>query len=160
MMKRIAEGASRIFLACGYTDFRKQIPGLVATVTLSFKLDPYNGSYVFIFCNRRRDSIKVLRYDQNGFVLATKKLDDMKFQWPRKPDEVKEITFQQIEWLLQGLEIEQKKSHHQVKIDHKIKCTLCQGHYDFFLFRFLLYICLLCRGIKEMPLIDCFHLLL
>lgn len=110
MMKRIAEGASRIFLACASTDFRKQIPGPVATVTLNFKLDPYNGSYVFIFCNRRRDSIKVLRYDQNGFVLATKKLlDDMKFQWPRKPDEVKEITFQQIEWLLQGLEIEQKK---------------------------------------------------
>lgn len=109
-MKRIAEGAPCIFLACGYTDFRKQIPGLAATVTLNFKLDPYNGSYVLIFCNRRRDSIKVLRYDQNGFVLATKKLlDDMKFQWLWKPDEVKEITFQQIEWLLQGLEIEQKK---------------------------------------------------
>lgn len=42
----------------------------------------------------------------------------------------------------------------------EIKCTLCQGHYDFFLFRFLFYICLLCRGIKVMPLIDCFHLLL
>ena len=41
-----------------------------------------------------------------------------------------------------------------------VKCTLCQGHYEFFLFRFLLYICLLCRGIKVMPLIDCFHLLL
>ena len=38
MMKRIAEGASRIFLACGSTDFRKQIPGLVAMVTLNFKL--------------------------------------------------------------------------------------------------------------------------
>ena len=105
-MKRFAEGASRIFLACGFTDFRKQIPGLVATVTLNFKLDPYNSSYVFIFCNRRKDSIKVLRYDYNGFVLATKKLlDDMKFQWPRTPDEVKEITFQQVEWLLQGLEM-------------------------------------------------------
>lgn len=102
MMKRIAEGAVRIFFACGHTDFRKQIPGLVATVTLSFKLDPYNGDYVFIFCNRKRDSIKVLRYDQNGFVLATKKLlDDMKFQWPRTPDEVKEISFQRVEWLLQ-----------------------------------------------------------
>ena len=72
MMKRFAEGASRIFLACVFTDFRKQIPGLVATVTLNFKLDPYNSSYVFIFCNRRKDSIKVLRYDYNGFVLATK----------------------------------------------------------------------------------------
>ena len=66
MMKRIAEGAARIFLACGNTDFRKQIPGLVATVALGLKLDPYDGDYVFIFCNRKRDSIKVLRYDQNG----------------------------------------------------------------------------------------------
>lgn len=123
MMRRIVEDASRIFLACGYTDFRKQIPGLVGVVTLNFKLDPYDGGYVFIFCNRRRDSIKVLRYDQNGFVLATKKLlDDMKFQWPRTPDEVKEVTFQQVEWLLQGLEIEQKKAHHQVKIDLQNTC--------------------------------------
>ena len=72
MMKRIVEGATRIFLACGATDFRKQIPGLAATVSLSFKLDPYNGDCVFIFCNRKRDSIKVLRYDQNGFILACK----------------------------------------------------------------------------------------
>lgn len=123
MMKRFVEDASRIFLACGYTDFRKQIPGLVAAVTLNFKLDPYDGSYVFVFCNRRRDSIKVLRYDRNGFVLATKKLlDDMKFQWPRTPDEVKEVTFQQVEWLLQGLEIEQKKAHHQVRIDRQNTC--------------------------------------
>lgn len=43
----------------------------------------------------------------------------MKFQWPRTPDEVKEISFQQVEWLLQGLEIEQKKAHHQVKIDYE-----------------------------------------
>ena len=123
MMKRIAEGASRIFLTCGSTDFLKQIPGLVAMVTLNFKLDPYNDDYVFIFWNRKRDAIKVLRYDRNGFVLATKKLlDDMKFQWPRTPDEVKEITFQQVEWLLQGLEIEQKKAHHQVKINVKNCC--------------------------------------
>ena len=123
MMKHFAEDASHIFLACGATDFRKQIPGLVATVTLQFQLDPYNGSYVFIFCNRKRDAIKVLRYDQNGFVLATKKLlDDMKFQWPRTPNEVKEISFQQVEWLLQGLEIEQKKAHHQVKINPQNTC--------------------------------------
>lgn len=66
MMKRIAEGATRIFLACGTTDFRKRIPGLVAAVTLSFKLDPYNGDYVFIFCNRKRDSIKHTR--KNGMT--------------------------------------------------------------------------------------------
>lgn len=72
MMKRIAEGATRIFLACGSTDFRKQIPGLVASVTLGFKLDPYNGDYVFIFCNRKRDSIKVLPMTRMDFSLQPK----------------------------------------------------------------------------------------
>ena len=46
MMKRFSEDASHIFLVCGATDFRKQIPGFVAAVTLQFQLDPYNGNYV------------------------------------------------------------------------------------------------------------------
>lgn len=46
----------------------------------------------------------------------------MKFQWLRRPDEVKEISFQQVEWLLQGLEIEQKKAHHEVKMNMKNTC--------------------------------------
>ena len=37
--------------------------------------------------------------------MTKKLLDNMKFQWPRTPAEVKEISFQQVEWLLQGLEI-------------------------------------------------------
>ena len=41
-----------------------------------------------------------------------------------------------------------------------LKCTLCQGHYDFSFSDFYFYICLLCRGIKVMPLIDCFHFFL
>lgn len=116
MMRRLAEDASHIFLACGATDFRKQISGLVSIVSMQFKLDPFQGTCVFIFCNKKRDSIKVLRYDKNGFLLATKKLlDGMKFQWPRTPNEVKQISSQQVEWLLQGLKIEQEKAHHPVK---------------------------------------------
>lgn len=41
-----------------------------------------------------------------------------------------------------------------------LKCTICQGHYDFSFSDFYFYICLLCRGIKVMPLIDCFHFFL
>ena len=86
-------------------------------------MDPFADGYVFIFCNRRRNAIKVLRYDKNGFVLATKKLlDGMKFQWPRNKDEVKEITKQQLEWLLDGLEIEQKHAHHSVDLSSENTC--------------------------------------
>ena len=116
MMRHMAAGADRIFLACGATDFTKQIAGLTAMVSLQFDLDPYEESHVFIFCNKKKDAIKVLRYDQNGFVLATKKLlDDLKFQWPKTPSDVREVSFQQVEWLLAGLEIEQKKALHPIK---------------------------------------------
>lgn len=122
-MRRFLLDTDHIYLACGVTDFRKQISGLVAMVHMQFRLDPYKGSCAFIFCNKKRNGIKILRYDSNGFILASKKLlEDMKFQWPRTSEEVKEISFRQVEWLLQGLEIEQKKALHEVRADLKNSC--------------------------------------
>ena len=123
MLKSFAGDAEHIILATGATDFRKQITSLSSMVTMQYHMDPFANGYVFIFCNRRRNAIKVLRYDKNGFVLATKKLlDGMKFQWPRNKDEVKEITGQQLEWLLDGLEIEQKHAHHSVDLSSENTC--------------------------------------
>ncbi len=76
MMQSFINGATRIYLACGATDFRKQINGLSALVTMKFDLDPFNDDCVFLFCNKKRTSLKVLRYDKNGFILASKTLLD------------------------------------------------------------------------------------
>lgn len=123
MLGHFAKDASHIYIACGPTDFRKQIDSLVAMVTLQFKLDPFSDRRAFIFCNKKKNSIKVLRYDKNGFVLASKKLlDEMKFQWPKDAVETKEITSQQLEWLLQGLSMEQKKALHPVKMSAEKTC--------------------------------------
>ncbi|HCM12867.1 MAG TPA: IS66 family insertion sequence hypothetical protein [Lachnospiraceae bacterium] len=123
MLNRLTRDAEHIYLALGSTDFRKQISSLVSLVQLQFGKDPFMETNVFIFCNKKRDSIKVLRYDKNGFVLAHKKLlEKMKFQWPKDSEMVKEITCKQVEWLLQGLEIEQKKAHHEVKIKAENVC--------------------------------------
>nr|WP_302598796.1 IS66 family insertion sequence element accessory protein TnpB [uncultured Cellulosilyticum sp.] len=123
MLGTFIKDTEHIYIACQATDFRKQIDELVALVTMQFKLDPFSESCAFIFCNKRKNAIKVLRYDKNGFVLASKKLlEDLKFQWPRTPDEVKEVSVQQIEWLLQGLEIESKKMYHPVEINHTNSC--------------------------------------
>lgn len=101
MLGNLFEDTDHIYIACGYTDFRKQIEGLVQIVNAKLKLDPFASSTAFIFCNKRRTSIKVLRFDKNGFILATKKLlDGMKFEWPRNVSEVKDITNQQVKWLL------------------------------------------------------------
>lgn len=123
MLNTFITGAEQIFLACGPTDFRKQADSLVAVVSMQFQLDPFSDQCVFIFCNRKRNAIRILRYDQNGFVLASKKLlDDMKFQWPKTPAEVKEISSQQVTWLLQGLEIDPKKALYPITIKRENSC--------------------------------------
>lgn len=123
MLDLFTKDAEHIYIACGITDFRKQIDGLVALVNLQFKLDPFSGRCAFIFCNKRKNGIKVLRYDKNGFILANKKLlEGMKFKWPKNVSEVKEISFQQMEWLLQGLEIEQKKVLYPVEMSGEKHC--------------------------------------
>ena len=53
MLRNIADGAEHIYIACGFTDFRKQIESLSALVSLKFNLDPFISKCVFLFCNRK-----------------------------------------------------------------------------------------------------------
>ena len=59
-------GVERVYLACGSTDMRKSIDGLAALVSQSFQLDPFSPA-LFVFCNRRRDKIKILHWITTGF---------------------------------------------------------------------------------------------
>lgn len=71
----------QVYLACGGTDLRKNIDALSALVQGTFKLDPY-GDTMFVFCNRRRDIIKILEWDGDGFWLHMKKVEQGRFNWP------------------------------------------------------------------------------
>jgi transposase len=114
MIQHIADEAEHIFIALGATDFRKQQNGLATLVSLKFKLDPYSSKSVFLFCNKRHNSLRALRWDRNGFILVTKFLaGNMKFQWPKNQGEIRDITKRQMEWLLEGLQIDQKKVHRE-----------------------------------------------
>ena len=55
--RMIALQGKEVYLACGFTDLRKSINGLVALVEGSFRLDPFGGA-IFAFCNRSRDRLK------------------------------------------------------------------------------------------------------
>ena len=101
--------AERIYIACGYTDLRKSIDGLAATVQQVFKLDPFSNT-LYLFCGKRNDRIKALYWEGDGFVLLYKRLEQGSFQWPRRASEVRNITAQQLRWLLEGLNIEQPKA--------------------------------------------------
>jgi len=106
-------GADRIYIACGYTDLRKGIDGLSAMVQQEFDLDPFTNT-LFLFCGRRRDRIKALYWEQDGFILLYKRLERGVYQWPRSEREVRQLTPQQYRWLMEGLQVEQPKAHRPV----------------------------------------------
>ena len=60
--------ADNIYIVCGHTDMRKSIDGLAALVQQQFQLDLFTSS-AFLFCGRRRDRMKVLLWEDDGFLL-------------------------------------------------------------------------------------------
>lgn len=118
MISDLLQSVDKIYIAYGATDFRKQTSSLCSIVRDIFKMNPYDKS-AYIFCNKKRNSIRVLCYDKNGFILAQKTLletERMKFQWPKNSTELRNITKQQLEWLLSGLKIEQKNRFKEIEI--------------------------------------------
>lgn len=119
MLVDLLQSINKIYIAYGATDFRKQINSLCSMIRYDYKMNPYDKS-AYIFCNKKRNSIRVLCYDKNGFILAQKTLIDttkMRFQWPRNSKELKNITKQQLNWLLSGLKVEQKNSFKDIEIN-------------------------------------------
>ena len=98
-----------VYLVTGYSDLRKGIEGLAAVVQGSLSLDPFNKG-LYLFCGRRRDRIKGLLWEGDGFLLLYKRLDSGVFRWPRNEMEARLMTEQEIRWLLEGLELEQPKA--------------------------------------------------
>jgi transposase len=107
--------ASGYYIVCGYTDMRKAIDGLAAVIKEQYALDPFNKC-LFLFCGKRRDRLKALLWEDDGFVLLYKRLENGKYKWPRSKDEARLITEKELNWLLDGLEIDQPKAIQKAEI--------------------------------------------
>lgn len=108
-LKILAEHFQHIYLACGKTDLRKGIDGLVALVETELNLDPYSSA-LFLFCGSRLDRIKVLLYDGESFVVLYKRLESGKYRWPRDKKDAKLLTEREFAWFCDGLSLEQKNA--------------------------------------------------
>ena len=96
----------RVYLATGVTNMRKSIDPLAIVVADRLAQDPLSG-HLFAFCNRRRDTIKILYWDRNGFCLWHKRLERDKFHWPGSETAARQIDVRALRWLLDGLSMEQ-----------------------------------------------------
>jgi transposase len=107
----------RVHLCRDSVDFRKQMRGLSVLVQEELEFDPFS-SHLFAFCNRRRDHVKLLLWERNGFVLWQKKLERNQFPWPRDGDaNVVELTGRELNWLLDGLDIFSIRPHDELSYE-------------------------------------------
>lgn len=99
-----------IYIVCGYTDMRKSIDGLCGIIRDHLHMDPCRN-VLYLFCGRRRDRMKALLWESDGFVLLYKRLTaEGRYQWPRTQNEVRNLTWREFDWLLSGLAIDQPKA--------------------------------------------------
>lgn len=73
-------GNARLFLCQYPINMRKSFEGLSAIVEQLFPGELLSGAF-FIFLNRRKDHIKVLLWDKDGFVIWFKRLEKGSFAW-------------------------------------------------------------------------------
>ncbi|WP_027964295.1 IS66 family insertion sequence element accessory protein TnpB, partial [Halalkalibacillus halophilus] len=94
---------------------RLSIDGLSALVQEYLQLDPLSSD-LFLFCNHRRDKVKILHWEHNGFWLYYRRLENGRFQWPEGQDgETMKIDIRQLRWLLEGLTLEEGKVHPKIE---------------------------------------------
>jgi transposase len=104
----------RVFLACGRTDMRKQINGLAEIVEHGFNLDLFGGAW-FVFCNGKRDRVKIIEWDGDGFWLHFKRLEKGHFKWPAEGEELTmSLTGEELSYLLGGTRVELKLKRNEV----------------------------------------------
>lgn len=109
---------TQVYLHRAAIDMRRQIDGLAALVTGVMKENPLSGS-LFVFINKRRDKLKMLMWERNGFVLWYKRLEKDKFAWPvRSTDEVLTLSGEQLNWLLDGYDVWRMKPHKTLHYTH------------------------------------------
>ena len=110
---RTANDFKHIYLHRDVVDFRKSINGLSVIVEQGMSLSPFESA-LFVFCNKGRDKLKILYWDNTGFCLWYKRLEKDKFKWPRKHiDEILSLSSEQMDWLLRGFDITKLQAHTQ-----------------------------------------------
>ena len=92
------------------TDMRKGFDGLCGLITEALGANPLSGD-VFIFLNRRRDRMKLLLWDRDGFWIFYKRLEKGVFEQPvvsSKVDSV-ELSYDDVMLILRGIDLSSVK---------------------------------------------------
>jgi transposase len=101
----------RVYLCLSPCDMRKSFDGLHTLVREHLTLDAFAG-HLFVFASRRRDRVKILYWDRDGFAMWSKRLEEGTYAvpWAESAEQRRrEITAQELGALLSGIDLDQAK---------------------------------------------------
>jgi transposase len=96
----------RVYLCLSPCDMRRSFDGLHALVRDHLQLDAFAG-HLYLFANRRKDRLKILYWDRDGFAIWAKRLEEGGFTIPSgEPGSTRfEITIEDLGALLSGIDL-------------------------------------------------------
>ena len=100
------DASTKYFWFNGPADFRKGFDGLCGLVKEHLRTDVTDGG-IFIFLNRRRNAIKLLKWEGDGLSIYHKRLEQGVFEEPKKSADGKQIIIDsdQLSLILQGIRL-------------------------------------------------------
>jgi transposase len=99
----------RVYLCLTPCDMRKSFDSLHALVREHLELDAFAG-HLFVFASRRRDRVKILYWDRDGFAIWSKRLEEGTYAVPFEDapgERRREVTAQELGALLSGIDLQQ-----------------------------------------------------
>ena len=102
----------RVFVAVPPADLRKGYDGLARLVQDVVKEDPLSG-HLFVFANRKRNRIKILYWDRDGYAVWMKRLERGNFRWPAPAADHIEWTALELAAVLGGIDLNATRKRHR-----------------------------------------------
>ncbi|KMW72054.1 cytochrome O ubiquinol oxidase [Photorhabdus luminescens subsp. luminescens] len=95
----------QLFLVREPVDMRRGIDALTQHLEgLNLR---WQDEAAFVFCNKARSRLKVLRWDRHGVWLCTRRLRRTHFVWPKQGERSWVMTPAQFDWLIRGIHWQQ-----------------------------------------------------
>lgn len=95
--------AIKIYLCRQTTDMRRSFDGLAMMVQYVIKQNPLSG-HIFVFRNKRNNMLKLLYWDNDGYAIWYKRLEQGRFAWPENINDDNMISSSEFAMILEGVD--------------------------------------------------------
>lgn len=121
------EANTTIWLYTQPADMRKSFNGLSALVKTVLNENPLSGHF-FVFINRRRTMVKILYFDNSGYCIWTKKLEQGCFHFDSHAGDKITLSWTTLQMILSGIDTQKTRQFKRYNHQEKLKKLYNERH--------------------------------